>query len=80
MLIMLPIIYLIHIMYSTTIKFPNRVVNLPYSSQHFTCMREGVTRVVEQAFACCRLMLSTLFEIILRLVPCIIVILGERYN
>ena len=39
-----------------------------------------MTRVAERAFACCRLMLSTLFEIILRFVPCMIIILGEICN
>ena len=53
----------------------NRVVNLPYSSQHFRC--KGVA---ERAFAYCRLTLPALFEIILKLVPGMTVILGERCN
>ena len=39
-----------------------------------------MTRVVELALACCRLDVVCFFEIILRLVPCMIVILEESYN
>ena len=39
-----------------------------------------MTRVAKQAFACYRLMLFALFVMILRLMPCMIVSLGESYN